>query len=539
MLTTRISNSNALLTYSLMTTPAPVPASPASGPPSVVSLTFVISAPIYVGAITVTALVFNLPVGDPTAPDPTDLTENAASISASVTSSSTDQWSVGPGASAGSFIVRPATGQSGVISNQSLTVTFTGIQVGPLVGTATVEIIEASTAAAPQPRQCWVAVPKFPQGFYCLDFTANAGQISSGQSVTLTWQGSTNADYYLSYGDQTNLPVTNVRSWPSPPLYATTAFVLQASATQGGQTVTLNLETVVIVASPDLATYGASPAQIDYNQSTVLNWRAINADGVYFLTGQTGMQTLGPVSDPNNPFIIQPQFGASYALQAFKFNSDGSGPVVSKVYPIAITFNPVDIVSFTANPSTLDGTNPTTTLSWNVAHAKSVAFQGQTVPAQSSQQSTPTDNATYQLAATWVDGSVTTRSVSVTVVKVRVNGVATSFQVNGTTVTVTFTFDVANATSGQVSNAHLMFCNRIHWYIWGTNHQTESQSVATTQLGPTQWQAVLTYNNVPQDWLNDPNIGIGFDYSFAGYLPVSSTGNVQMYKGEFSFWNGS
>ena len=149
---TQLLNSDALLAYSLMTTPAPVQVSPQQGPPSVVSLTFVISCPVNVGSVTVSQITFSLPIGDPKAPDATDLTDTAAGISPAVASTDPKQhWQIGPGVVAGVFVLRPSGG-GGIVESQGLTVTFTGIQVSQLVGTAVVNIVELATADSTQPQ---------------------------------------------------------------------------------------------------------------------------------------------------------------------------------------------------------------------------------------------------------------------------------------------------------------------------------------------------------------------------------------------------
>lgn len=250
---TQYTANDTLLTYALVTSPSPVSVSPQSGPPSVASLSFVISCPVSVGKVTVTQVSFNLPVGDPKKPDASDLTETATGISPSVSSSGADQWQIGPGAAAGSFVLKPTSGQPTVIDTQGLTVTFTGIQVSPIVGTALVTLVEVATAdaSAPQPRQCIVAVPKFPYAFYVGNFIASAPMIQHGATVTLSWLGSVQAKYTILWAQQSQ-DVSKVNQWTSPALVDTTTFILQVSAQQGGQTVTIQFSVTVIVANPDI-----------------------------------------------------------------------------------------------------------------------------------------------------------------------------------------------------------------------------------------------------------------------------------------------
>jgi len=250
---TQLLDSNTLLTYSLFTSPAPLQVSPQSGPPSVAGITFVISCPITLNSVTVQQITFNLPVGDPQNPDATDLTEVGTGIDASVSSSGTDAWKVGPGAGAGSFLLVPAGG-SGVIDSQGLTVTLTGIQVSPIVGTAEIDIVEIATAdkMPAQARECTIAAAKFPYQFYAGNFAAQSPMVQNGQSAALSWVGSVDAKYTIFWAAQSQV-VSNVNQWTSPPLTDTTAFMLEVEAQQAGQTVKLYFNATVVVADPSIA----------------------------------------------------------------------------------------------------------------------------------------------------------------------------------------------------------------------------------------------------------------------------------------------
>ncbi|HEY0035586.1 MAG TPA: hypothetical protein VGB66_02800 [Longimicrobium sp.] len=250
---TQFTASDTLLTYALMTAPAPVQVSPQAGPPSVAALTFVVSCPLAIGEATVTQITFNLPVGDPSNPDSGSLTDTANGISPSVSSSGPDSWQIGPGAAPGSFVLTPGSGQTGTIDAQGLTVALTGIQVSPVVGTAPVNIVEQAQADGypPQARVTGIAVPKFPYGFYAGNFAASTPQVQHGGTAALTWVGSVNATYTIFWGTGSQV-VSGVRTWTSPPLDDTTSFILEVAAQQDGQTVKQYFSTTVIVANPDI-----------------------------------------------------------------------------------------------------------------------------------------------------------------------------------------------------------------------------------------------------------------------------------------------
>jgi hypothetical protein len=250
---TQLQAGNTLLTYMLATSPAPLQASPEAGPPAIGDLQFVISNPLGAPAVTVAEILFMLPIGDPSHPDASDLTDTAAGIQCSVSASGTNLWQIGPGPSGGQFALTPQAGQSGVVSSQGLIVTISGIQVSGVVGTAVMMIGEqASSSGAPsQKRSSTFSIPKFPYGFAVDNFTANAPMVDDGGCVVLTWIGSVGAAYTLLWGSQ-NVNVSKVNTWTSPALTDNTTFILQVSAQEAGQTVTYYNSVTVIVQDPDI-----------------------------------------------------------------------------------------------------------------------------------------------------------------------------------------------------------------------------------------------------------------------------------------------
>ncbi len=423
-----------LLTYALTTEPSTLEVSASTTTPSLANFTFVVSCPRAVGSCTVSQLIVHLPVGD--AADPTNLSSTPPSVGdASISSSDGAVWTPSLGVAPGLFVFTPPGG-SVTIANQSLTITLSAIVMSTLVGTAEIAILEwASDALAPVPEasgppsgQATIPVAKFPDGFYALDFQASKPQVNSGNGVTLSWVASRNAAISIAIADQPAVSVTG-DSWPTPPLYTTTAFTLIATASQGGQTVALKLETIVIVASPLVTEFVPVPDVIGPGDQVVLHWRSVNADGVYLRTGQTSKQTLPAVSTPSFPVILVPKYGGSYTLQAFQNGPDG--PVTSDAVPLSYTFLPLTIEHFSATPTTVSAAAPLTTLSWAVEHATAVTLQGQPVDASGSLDDSPTSNTTYELVATWVDGSqVSAPPVTVTALTVQVES-CTGTEVDG------------------------------------------------------------------------------------------------------------
>ena len=266
----QLQDSSTLLTYSLMTTPAPVQVSPSATDPSLAMLTFVVSCPRSAGAANVAQIIISLPVDEQNKPpDPTNLAATAPALSsASISSTGKDQWEVKAGVAPGVFIFSPTGGGPVEVSSQSLTIAFTGIHVNMVVGTAQVRINEwaAQGAGTPPPitgapsGSATVLVPKFPYGFFAGNLGSDKPMIENGQHPTLTWVGSTNATYKMLWSSGTQ-DVSTIRTWsgssspPSPALTDTTTFILEVSAQGGGQTVTLYFSLTVIVANPSFTAH--------------------------------------------------------------------------------------------------------------------------------------------------------------------------------------------------------------------------------------------------------------------------------------------
>lgn len=247
---TQLCGSNTLLNYALLSAPSPLQVSPQSGPLSVATLTFVVSCPVAVVQVTVKQITFNFAVGSPSDPQPTDLTETAAGITSSVSSSGTDQWQIAAGAASGSFVLTPSSG-NGVIDTQALTVTFDGIQVGPIVGTTLVNIVEEDGGTGTVPLVTTIAVPKFPYGVFVGNFAASTPMISHGGTVALSWNGTVGPRYTILWATNSQ-DVSQVNTWTSPALNDTTTFILQVVAQESGQSVTIQFSVTVIVADPDI-----------------------------------------------------------------------------------------------------------------------------------------------------------------------------------------------------------------------------------------------------------------------------------------------
>lgn len=176
-------------------------------------------------------------------------------------------------------------------------------------------------------------------------------------------------------------------------------------------------------ASMQVLSFSTIPSQIDYNQEITLDWRAVGGDGVYLVTNhdQANRRYLGGlVPDPDHPAKLTPVYGTTYELYCFK----NPIPMISDPFQLTVTFNPIVINKFEAHPAGV-ASHQSTTVSWDVQHAMKISYQGRDVThtPNSSSVETPASDTTYNLVATWVDGSqVPATPVHVTVVPVQLDG---------------------------------------------------------------------------------------------------------------------
>lgn len=360
---TQYKESNTLLSYALVTSPSPVQVSPTSGSPSLATVTLVVSCPPGVAQVKVTQIAFNIPIANPAAPDAADLALTATGIGHSVSSSDSDQWTNDPGAAAGTFVVRPKAGQSGIISTQGLTISFAGIQVSQIVGTSWLKISEtATTDTSPaQLRQASIGVPKFPVGFFAGNFTAAKPAVQNGESAVLSWSGSAGAIYEIFWGSESKV-VTNFRSWKSPALTDTTSFMLSVSAQVSGQTVVLYFNATVAVLNPDVVAKSvtvngtavvAGPATLKSTLNVAGNSDlagAVNVTGP--LTLKNGL-TVSGVSNLGSAASIGGSLGVSGATRL-----DGGasvGGTLSATAAVALLGGPQGVSAGSYPAATTDG----------------------------------------------------------------------------------------------------------------------------------------------------------------------------------------
>ncbi|MGO4291859.1 hypothetical protein [Chitinophaga sp. RAB17] len=229
-----------LLDYAINTTPDPLQAGPQNGNTMYAALILVVSnggnAAVNLESIQVTI--------------PPDLTNNLESILYNADPQRV--WSITP-ASPGVFNILPVSGKPVTITTEGVVFQFFNIAVSQVVGTVQIGIIEtaSSSAAGSDDRFVNIPVTKFPYGFFFSNFTPQIPLVQDNQTVTLTWEGSSQAKYAMYYNNEV-VDVTNVRKWTSKPITNDVTFLLRAIVVSQGETVIKDLTTTVIVANPQI-----------------------------------------------------------------------------------------------------------------------------------------------------------------------------------------------------------------------------------------------------------------------------------------------
>lgn len=240
-------DSQGLLAYGISTDPDPVMASPKQGNPSILTMVITVSNNSY-SRVYSDKITFSFPIGSLAQ----DLTSQAGGFIVSANAS--DGWQISD-LGEGQFRATPIKPENQEITKHGLSFQISNIDVNQEVGAFTFTIDESSSTDNKTFSVKTTTVPmnKFPPGFYLHDFEASWPAVRNREAVTLSWDGSDLAAYSLTYDEgMAPIDVTNVRSWPSPPLSQTTTFALQAKIQAHEQTVTTTRYLTVVVDNPDI-----------------------------------------------------------------------------------------------------------------------------------------------------------------------------------------------------------------------------------------------------------------------------------------------
>ncbi|MEM7036578.1 MAG: hypothetical protein AAF570_06310, partial [Bacteroidota bacterium] len=241
-------SSNALLDYAMTPNPDPLQVSPQSGTPEKGMLTLAISSSNF-DPIDLYGITIQIPVGD----EADELASVNTGIGFGLSDPSTWAGNFDTNTNTLTVTPQPSKGAFVTIEEDGLFITLSNISINAQVGVAQVVVGENSakeaglTAAMPQSvRSVIYDVSKFPEQFYLNYFIPDSGSVNAGDTVGLSWDGSPDARYTLSY-DSEVIDVTGTFSRQIAGLQDDTTFILEASMTVGGSTATAKKSTTVIV----------------------------------------------------------------------------------------------------------------------------------------------------------------------------------------------------------------------------------------------------------------------------------------------------
>jgi len=311
-------SSNTLLSYALDTLPDPLQASPATGNTVYAALTFSVSNNSSV-PISVSQIQFTLPVGTLAQ----DLTNTPGVVVGNV--SPAGVWNISM-TSPGVYTAVPASGNPVSVTVSGIIMQLYNIPVNQETGTVSIVVSEtASNPTSPsQARTATFDVGKFPYGFFFTNFAPNVGQVADQGSVTLTWEGSDQATYSMSFGGAP-VDVTNFRTWTSPPLSNDTTFLLTASVVSQGQTVTKTLGTTVIVSNPEVTAASLVVTGTTSLQGTTTIGGSLNANNGITVGGATALNNTLNVTGAStlSSLTVNQQLQASGGINTAQLTATG------------------------------------------------------------------------------------------------------------------------------------------------------------------------------------------------------------------------
>ena len=234
-----------------------------------------------------------------------------------------------------------------------------------------------------QPVAKYMATP-LPTPPTITSFSAIPAAINAGQSTELQWSttGATSVNIDNSIG-----PVAlSGTSTVSPE--ASVTYVLTASNSAGSVRASVPV-TVAAPSPPTVGAFTASPATINYGDSTTLSWNVSSANSVSIDQG------VGAVS-PAGTSVVKPTAATTYTLTA----TNGTGPATAKTTVTVAPGKAPVIANFAASPTAI-AKGGSTTLKWNVTGASSVSLDHGfgTIDSTGSLQVSPDQTTTYTLTA--------------------------------------------------------------------------------------------------------------------------------------------
>ena len=223
--------------------------------------------------VSVTSIVFDLGEGS----NATDLTNDPSSIQ---TGTSTAGWKFDR--SGAQFTITPDNSASGTltpgqIGGEGLAFEFSNILVNAQVGTVDLQITE--NVGGPTAATANIPVSKFPQEFEVGNFKATPSEVDPGGLTDLSWEGSGNATYELSYPAHRPCRTSGqpARTAVSG-LLETTTFTLHCSSSQDGHPIDVDLQTTVEVKTPKVVSFRPAFDIVYLGQENSLEWQTVMTD---------------------------------------------------------------------------------------------------------------------------------------------------------------------------------------------------------------------------------------------------------------------
>jgi hypothetical protein len=280
-----------LLQYALVTSPNPLQTSVVGA-----SITLVISSNQR-DFVTCTEIDVALPAGT-----------DAASLIGVATGIQTVRnpgWTV-TDQGGGSFQLKPETNADGKIGgSNSLVFTFARLTINDPAGTAAIAISEFSALGSDTPveRDTTVNAYKFPREFSLSPLLAHPTEVPYNTGTTLTWSGTPDATYTLSYDPGNGLVTTavaNTGNLPTAGLLAPTTFTLGASLALPGHDhplLTQRQTSVTIAPQLSITSFTTSMTAFGAGETILLAWRTILASScsitVQGLSGSVDVSSYG------------------------------------------------------------------------------------------------------------------------------------------------------------------------------------------------------------------------------------------------------
>ncbi len=233
------------------------------------------------------------------------------------------------------FTVVPVNGSIS-IGTDSVTFAFK-FKVNPVPGVASIAITEVTTKGTAQVQP--LSITKMPTGFALANLVVTPAKIDPGQSVSLTWIGTSKISYRIVYppgGDTTVEPTSGgMAAWASPPLntdQSSVPFTVSASVQVAGTVLSVQASTTVIVDLP--AIQFAQPEAPYFDTPIALKWTTQNATSCKVFANGELIDANAPANPGDKGYAVSPRGRrTTYAVEAIKGKASvRSQPVIVSLF---------------------------------------------------------------------------------------------------------------------------------------------------------------------------------------------------------------